>query len=101
MDECFFLAVCFFVVVVVVGVFDSGGFCRDGSKIARSNSSLEQPYPSPPPPHRQKLKEKEKKKVGTHVRRRRRRRFLKIFGLHIHHLEVGTTVVGRLPGLAG
>jgi transposase len=96
--------VCFFVVVVVVvGVFDSGGFCRDGSKISRSNSSLEQPYPSPTPslsPTAKNLKRK-KKKVGTHVRRRRRRRFLKIFGLHIHHLEVGTTVVGRLPGLAG
>jgi hypothetical protein len=58
---------------------------RDGSKIGRSNSSLKQPYPSPNP-HRQKLKEKEKNSWNPCYISHR---------LHIHHLEVGTTVVSR------
>jgi hypothetical protein len=88
----FFLAVCF--LVVVVGVLTGGwGVCRDGSKRgSRSNSSLEQPYPSSPQtPTAKNLKRKKKIKIGTHV----------ITYIHIQHFQVGTTLVGRLPGLAG
>jgi hypothetical protein len=89
LDECFFWQ-CVFLLVVVVGGGGvlTEGVCRDGSKIGRSNSSLEQPYPHPPPP---KIKRERKKKNWNPC-------------YHISttwKLEVGTTVVGRLPGLAG